>query len=474
MKVRTGYRCADCGTAASGWLGRCPFCQAWGTVVEDARPARSASSSACEPLALDAVDVDAAHVISTGVGELDRVLGGGVLPGSVTLLGGEPGIGKSTLLLQVLAALGARGVRSLLVAGEESPAQVRRRAERLGAVHPGMHVVDDTALREVFAHVEALRPDVVAVDSIQTLVDPELPGGPGSVGQVRGCAQQLVRRAKQLGVAVVVVGHVTKNGTLAGPRSLEHVVDTVLAFEGDRHHALRFLRALKHRFGSTQELGVLEMAAHGLVDVPDPSSLFLADRPASAAGSVVVPVMHGTRPLLVEVQALVGAPVDGTPRARRVAQGIDPARLAMLLAVLGERCDVAVGGSDVYASVAGGVRVADPGADLAIALAIASARSGRPVGDDVVAIGEVGLGGELRQVAHIERRLVESSRLRFEAAIVPASLPADVVSPGSLRVVRAGTLSEAIAAAFRARSRREQRAPACLNAVAGPPIALVS
>jgi DNA repair protein RadA/Sms len=367
------------------------------------------------------VDRHGAARQATGLPELDRVLGGGLVAGSVTLIGGEPGMGKSTLVLQALGALAAIGRRTLLVSAEESSAQVRLRADRLGTLAPDLLVLTETSVPAICAHVEALAPTVLAVDSIQTVHDPDGPGAPGSVGQVREVAPRLVRLAKELDVATVVVGHVTKDGALAGPRALEHIVDTVLSFEGDRHHALRMLRALKHRFGTTDELGLMEMTACGLEPVADPSALFLGDRRPGASGSVVAPVVEGARPMCVEVQALVMT--EETQMPRRVTQAVDSNRLAMLMAVLSRRAGVPVGRNDVYASVAGGVRVVDPGADLAIACALASSRTDLPVPADTVVLGEVGLGGEVRQVPQAPRRLAEARRLGFRRAIVPASSP---------------------------------------------------
>jgi DNA repair protein RadA/Sms len=389
---------------------------------------------------MSALESVGAARIETGVPELDHVLGGGLVPGSVTLLGGEPGVGKSTLLLQALGAIAASGGRCLLVSAEESVTQVRLRAERLSTLAPELLVVAENSLPVIATHIAAVEPAVVAIDSIQAVHDPDAPGAAGSVSQVREGAQRLVRIAKESDVATVLVGHVTKDGSLAGPRALEHVVDTVLSFEGDRHHALRMLRALKHRFGATDELGLMEMGTGGLTGVADPSALFLADRRAGASGSVVGAVMEGARPLCVEMQALV-APT-GAPLPRRVAQSFDSGRLAMLIAVMQQRSRIELIKHDVYASVAGGVRVSEPGADLAIALAIASARSDRPVAADTVVIGEVGLGGEVRQVPQGPRRLQEALRLGFRRAVVPLSTP-DV--PGML-LARVSTLSEALVA----------------------------
>jgi DNA repair protein RadA/Sms len=367
------------------------------------------------------------------------VLHGGLVPGSVTLLGGEPGIGKSTLLLQALAGLAGAGARCLVVTAEESAQQVRLRAERLGALPSHLWLVAETELPHVLAHLAAVEPHVVAVDSIQTVFDPALASAPGSVAQVRHCAHHLVRVAKERDLATVLVGHVTKEGGLAGPRVLEHLVDTVLSFEGESHHALRLLRTTKHRFGSTDELGLFEMTGAGLAGVPDPSALFLADRRPGTAGSVVAPVLDGQRPLLVEVQALVTPTTIPTPR--RSAQGLDTGRLSLVLAVLAQRVGEGFARDDVHTVVAGGVKVAEPGADLALALALASARSGRPIADDVVACGEVGLGGELRQVHQTARRLAEAARLGFRRAVVPASAPE---GPGGIEVLRVSTLAEAV------------------------------
>jgi len=375
----------------------------------------------------------------TGIGELDRVLGGGLVDGSVTLVGGEPGIGKSTLLLQALARMASAGRRCLLVTAEESAQQVRARAERLGAVEPELYLLSETALPHIVAAIDELAPAVVVVDSIQTIFDPSLGSAPGSVAQVRDCAHRLVREAKARGTAVVLVGHVTKDGGLAGPRVLEHVVDTVLSFEGDRLHALRLLRAVKHRFGTIAELGLFEMGDGGLVGVPDASGLLLTDRRAGVAGSVVVPVLEGTRPLLVEMQALVSQ-VDYVP-PRRAPQGVDGARLALVLAVLERHAKLPLGKCEVYASAVGGVRVVEPGADLGLALAVASSLLNKPIAESVVACGEIGLGGELRQVGQTSRRLAEAARLGFRSAIVPVSAPEP---PAGMQVLRAGTIAEAI------------------------------
>jgi DNA repair protein RadA/Sms len=443
-RTRVRYRCENCGYQAGQWLGRCTECGEWGSFGEGpvvAAPAVAPGTPLPRPVPLSEVDAHGTARRPTGCSELDRVLDGGLVAGSVTLIGGEPGMGKSTLLLQALGAMAEAGAKCLLVCGEESPAQVRLRAERLGTLDPNVFLVHETSLPAVLAHVGEMAPDVLAIDSIQTVHDPDSPGAPGSVAQVRDAAQRLVQLAKLTGIVTLLVGHVTKDGALAGPRVLEHVVDTVLSFEGDRHHSLRMLRALKHRFGSTEELGLMEMGADGLQPVADASALFLADRRAGGSGSVVVPVLEGARPLCVEVQALV---VDTpAPMPRRVAQAIDGNRLAMLLAVLQRRARIPIGLSDVYASVAGGVRVIEPGADLAVLLALASARRDKPVADDTVALGEIGLGGEIRQVPQAPRRLAEALRLGFRRAIVPPSTP-DV---RGMVLVRVDDVQDALAAA---------------------------
>ncbi len=444
-RTRSVHCCSTCGWSTPQWAGRCGGCGDWNTLVEEVvgsgpEPAVGPPESVPTPIG-EVVD-GGADARPTGVGEVDRVLGGGFVAGSVTLLGGEPGIGKSTLLLQLVGAAAARGTTSLYVSGEESVGQVRGRADRLGAIHDSLWLVSETSLPHILDHLETVQPEIVVIDSIQTLYDPTLSSAPGSVTQVRECASRLVGYAKRHGTTVLLVGHVTKEGTLAGPRVLEHVVDTVLEFDGDRHHGLRLLRASKHRFGATTEVGLLQMEGSGLVTVEDPSGLFLSDRVTGVSGSAVVATVDGNRPLLVEVQALVANSNLATPR--RSAQGVDSGRLAMLLAVLERRCGITVSGSDVYALAVGGARINDPGADLAVALAVASSLTGQPLGDDVAAVGEVGLGGELRQVSHLDRRLSEAARMGFRRAIVPQ---ATVNVPAGLEVLRAPTLRAAIALA---------------------------
>jgi DNA repair protein RadA/Sms len=447
MRGKTVFRCSDCGAAAPKWAGRCISCSAWNTLVEEldgpagAAPGAGAIRPAEAARPIRDVSIHEWSARSTGNAEVDRVLGGGLVPGSVTLLGGEPGIGKSTLLLQLLASLAAGGARALLVSGEESLQQVRLRAERLGSLPEQLWLASCTLLPEVLGHFDDVQPSIVVIDSIQTMVDPQLSSAPGSVAQVRECAHQLVRVAKDRGIAVILVGHVTKEGALAGPRVLEHVVDTVLAFEGDRHHALRLLRAVKHRFGATGELGLFEMMEEGLVGVADPSTRFLGDRRKGVTGSIVTCAMEGARPLLVEAQALVTDTTMAMPR--RSAQGVDSGRLALLLAVLDQHARIRLGACDVFASAAGGVRLTEPAADLAVALAIASAAAKRPIQPDTIAVGEVGLGGEVRSVAHIGRRLQEAARLGFTTAVVPASV---TEAPNNLRLIKVADVAAAVSA----------------------------
>jgi DNA repair protein RadA/Sms len=399
------------------------------------------------PVPLSSVDLSEAMAVPTGVDEFDRVLSGGLVPGSVTLVGGEPGIGKSTLLLQVLAARAAAGHRVLLVSAEESAHQVRLRAERLGPIPPGLLILSATDIATVIGAVVESAPELVVIDSIQAVaIGPTVPGErrvsgvPGSVTQVRECADQLISLAKAQEVATVLVGHVTKDGSLAGPRALEHMVDTVLSFEGDRHHALRLLLAVKHRFGPTGELGLFEMGDQGLNRVDDPGRLLLGDRLTGVPGGVVLPAAQGRRTLMVELQALV-TPM-GQAQPKRSVVGLDGGRLVMTLAVLVEHAGLGVRDVDVFASVAGGVRVTEPAADLAVALAVTSAATGVALPPDLAAVGEIGLSGEIRQVTNLPRRLEEAVRLGFRRVVVPASSPE---GPPGVELIRVETVAQAVA-----------------------------
>jgi DNA repair protein RadA/Sms len=434
--AKTLFVCSQCGNESPKWHGRCPGCGEWNSMVEEraADPPRGGSGGGgsslsrraakpARPVPLADVEAPSLARFETGIGELDRVLGGGIVPGSLVLIGGAPGIGKSTITGGALGNLAAAGRRVLYVSGEESAAQVRLRAERLGGHALSVPIVAETDLETVLATLEAERPDVCVVDSVQTLYAGGMTGAPGSVGQVREVAGALMRVAKERNVAVILVGHVTKEGALAGPRVLEHLVDCVLQFEGERERTYRTLRALKNRFGSTNEVGVFEMRESGLVEVADASSRFVAEATRSP-GSVVLCAMEGSRPLLVELQALV-APTELVP-PRRVANGVDRNRLALVLAVLARHAGLGLGSSDIFVSVAGGVRVDEPGADLAVALALASAARGVPLGTHdrpLAAFGEVGLTGELRYVAHADRRLAEAAKFGLEPVLSPDGGP---------------------------------------------------
>jgi DNA repair protein RadA/Sms len=444
-KPSVQYSCTECGYSAGRWFGKCPGCNAFGTLVEEVVGQVTGASAPPKPLLrLVDVQVEEAARISTGVPELDRVLGGGLVPASLVLLGGEPGVGKSTLLLSALAAI-SKDRRALLVTGEESVAQVKLRAERLGGAEQ-VEILAETELDTVCETLRAERPDVCVIDSVQTLHATELGSAPGSVAQVRESASRLLRVAKEYGVATILVGHVTKDGTVAGPRVLEHLVDCVLQFEGDKYHAHRVLRAVKNRFGSTNELGVFEMTGAGLAGVPDPSEVF-GQTVAGEAGAAVACALEGTRPILLEIQALVAQSELAMPR--RVATGVDPKRLAMIVAVLARHAGVPLGQADVFVNVAGGVRIDEPGADLAVALAIASAARRVPVREGLAAFGEIGLTGRLRTAAQAERRLEECAKLGLTHVVAPKGTPAT----GKIRVEAAETLRAAIRAGLEANGR---------------------
>jgi DNA repair protein RadA/Sms len=409
--------CTECGTASGRWLGRCPGCGEFGTMVAEAPVPRAGKTGAARaPLRLVDVVAEESERISTGVPELDRVLGGGLVPASLVLVGGEPGVGKSTLLLNALGAI-SRERRALLVTGEESVAQVKLRAARLGGCD-GVEILAETELDAVCSTIERERPAVCVIDSVQTLWSQEVGSAPGSVSQVREAAARLLRVSKESGVATFLVGHVTKDGSVAGPRVLEHLVDCVLQFEGDRYHAHRILRAVKNRFGSTNELGVFEMTGAGLIGVPDPSEVF-GKTHGGEIGAAVTCTLEGTRPLLLEIQALV-APTD-LAMPRRVGTGVDPKRLAMIVAVLSRHAGLPLGTADVFVNVAGGVRIDEPGADLGIALAIASAAKGVPVREGLAAFGEIGLTGRLRPATQADRRLEECRKFGCETVLGPGS-----------------------------------------------------
>jgi DNA repair protein RadA/Sms len=448
----TVFVCSACGTESAKWHGQCPGCGAWNTLAEEARggggrTAARAAGRAVKPVRLADVRAERHARLSTGIGELDRILGGGLVPGSIVLIGGSPGIGKSTLTSMALGNLQGAGRRTLYVSGEESAAQIRLRAERLPGAALEVPVLAETDLDTVLATLDAERPEVCVIDSVQTLHAAELTGAAGSVGQVREVADRITRLAKARGIAVLLVGHVTKEGALAGPRVLEHLVDCVLQFEGERERTYRTLRALKNRFGSTNDVGVFEMRQGGLVEVADASARFVGEA-TCAPGSAVLAAMEGSRPVLVEVQALVSQSELVPPR--RVANGIDRNRLALVLAVLGRHGGVGVGSADVFVNVAGGVRVDEPGADLAVALAVASAARGVALGGGqtpLACFGEVGLTGELRSVGHPDRRLAEASKFGLRDVIGPRESGAAVEAPTLRAALRGGLGSSSARAA---------------------------
>ena len=443
--ARIRYTCQACGHASPKWLGRCPDCGEWNTFVEEVAPAgggRARSTTPAEVVSIAEVSVQAEPRAVTGIGEFDRVLGGGIVPGSLVLIGGDPGVGKSTLVLGAAARLAGQGRPVLYVSGEESARQTRMRAERLGTMPPGLLLLAENNLDVILQAIETRTPGLVVIDSIQSVYRPDIPAAPGSVGQVRECTGSLLAVAKGRGISMLIVGHVTKEGQLAGPRVLEHLVDTVLYFEGDQHHTYRVLRATKNRFGSTNEIGVFEMGPQGLTEVLNPSTVFLAERPVATPGSTIVCALEGTRPLLLEIQALVTPTHFGMPR--RTAAGVDYNRLVLLLAVLEKRAGLHLAMHDVYASVTGGLTVDDPAADLGVAVAVASAFRDRPVEQQTVVIGEVGLAGEVRAVRQVHQRVREAARLGFRRALIPRASGGEW--PSGVEIVSVGTVAETLAA----------------------------
>lgn len=453
-RTRTAYRCTACGEQSSKWAGQCPHCQAWNSLVEElVGPRNGAARRKADARATSLADVSSTDIERwpSGIDELDFVLGGGIVPGSMVLVGGEPGIGKSTLLLQVAAQLQRTGQTALYVSAEESPRQIKMRSERLEEGAGTVRVLGETALEQILAAAANERPSVLIVDSIQTIAMDALEGAPGSVGQVRECAARLMRFAKEEGIAVMVVGHVTKDGGIAGPKTLEHVVDTVLYFEGEGSADHRVLRATKNRFGSVDEIAVFRMTERGLDPVGSPSAFFLGDRNARPAGSAVAALMEGSRPLLVEVQALATKAGFGTPQ--RVSTGFDSRRLGLLLAVLDKRAGLSFAQTDVFINVVGGLRLVEPAGDLAIASALASSVYDRPLPTDAVFIGEVGLGAEIRGVNRLDRRLAEAEQLGFTQAFVAERGSAPVRGRGKLRVRAFGDIEALFRDLFGARKR---------------------
>ncbi len=451
-KTKTVYYCTACGNETTKWQGRCPACGAWNTIVEHVEKAAPVGRAVKAPVGqsrtpqkLSEVATDSEIRFNTGMGELDRVLGGGAVAGSLVLVGGAPGIGKSTLLLQICTSLCA-GRKVLYISGEESERQLKLRAQRLGVSPDELYILSETRLSDIFEVTENLEPDILIIDSIQTLYNEDNDSSPGSISQVKDCTMSLMHLSKSQGVTVFVVGHINKDGAIAGPKVLEHMVDCVLYFEGDPNSSYRLLRAAKNRFGSTNEIGVFEMGDSGLIEVPNPSQMLLQGRPEGAAGTCVSCIMEGTRPVLAEVQALVSKTTFNVPR--RTADGFDFNRAILLLAVAEKRAGMKLSAFDAYINIIGGLRLDEPGADLPVVLAVASSYRDKPVSDDLVAIGEVGLTGEIRSVSHMNQRLAEVARLGFKKCLIPKSGADKIEIPEGLTVYQVKNLREAIEVAL--------------------------
>lgn len=451
---KTVFFCQNCGHEESKWLGQCPACKEWNTFVEEkvtvpkagnASALGPAGGAAPQPVLLTSVDTDDDERIRTGIGELDRVLGGGIVQGSLVLVGGDPGIGKSTLLLQVCQKLSAMGKKILYISGEESLKQIKLRADRMGTFSENLYLLCETNLELIRSSIERQKPDMAVIDSIQTMYNEEVSSAPGSVSQVRESTNVLLQLAKGLNIAIFIVGHVTKEGTVAGPRVLEHMVDTVLYFEGDRHVSYRILRGVKNRFGSTNEIGVFEMRREGLVEVENPSEYMLSGRPENASGSVVACAMEGTRPILMEIQALVCHSNFGMPR--RTAAGLDYNRVNLLMAVLEKRAGLPLSSYDAYVNIAGGIRMNEPASDLGIVMAIASSYKNKPVPEDTIVFGEVGLSGEVRAVTMPEQRVAEAKKLGFKVCILPEVSRKSLKNMGGqeeIRIIGVRSINQAI------------------------------
>ena len=458
-KAKTYYFCQECGYQSSGWLGRCPECGKFGTFAEEVVKAESgkwnkesAKLGVSTPKRIQEVSYSETKRIATGCGEFDRVLGGGIVPGSLLLLGGEPGIGKSTLLLQT--ALAIKDKRLLYVSGEESEQQIKMRADRLGLASEnadggrgGMYVVSETVTQRIFEHIDTVKPDLLIVDSIQTITTDDADSPAGSVSQIRQCTTEFQHYAKTTGVPVLLIGHITKDGTLAGPKVMEHIVDAVLQFEGDRHYGFRILRALKNRFGSTAEIGLFEMLGSGLHEVPNPSELLLSQRDETLSGAAVAATLEGVRPMFIEVQSLVSSAVYGTPQ--RNANGFDMRRLNMLLAILEKRCGFKLGAQDVFLNIAGGIKVNDPAIDLAVACAVLSSNVDMPVSPRYCFAAELGLNGEVRPVSRVEQRIAEADRLGFERIFISKYNARSIDKKRyKIEIVAVGVIEEAFRALF--------------------------
>ena len=455
-KTLTEYVCQSCGHRAPKWLGKCPECGGWNTLAEEkvkaTRSSRKADNRAVDGnLAQPVTSVEALsqNRLITGIGEFDRTLGGGLVEGSLVLIGGDPGIGKSTLLLQSMGEMAKSGAKVLYVSGEESPAQIKLRADRLGALSDNLLVCSEICIEEVLRVVDQVQPDALVLDSIQTFFTTDLQSAPGSIGQVREVAFKIFQDVKKRAMPALLIGHITKDGAIAGPKSLEHIVDTVIYFEGEKGHSYRILRAIKNRFGSTPEIGVFEMLPKGLVGVENPSDIFLSERPADSPGSIIVSSMEGSRPLLVEVQALVTSSSSiGMPR--RMSAGFDHNRTSLLIAIMEKRLGLNLQGEDIFINIAGGLKISEPAVDMGVAAAIAGSFRNRSVDPHTVMIGEVGLTGEVRSVMQLEARLAEAERLGFKKCVVPHSIKEDrlINKSSSLRLVPVKTLSDAFDTVF--------------------------
>ncbi len=450
---KTVFVCQSCGATSPKWMGKCPDCGGWDTFAEETQrkeashgPLKGTPAVQAKPVPIDAADLEDEIRTDTGIKEFDRVLGGGLVAGSLVLIGGDPGIGKSTLMLQALHQLSVQGHKVLYVSGEESVRQLRLRSRRLGTLSSNLLVVSEIDMESVMQIISEVKPAVAVIDSIQTMFNSDLSSAPGSVTQVRESAMRLMIMAKKSGIPIFIVGHVTKEGAIAGPRLLEHMVDTVLYFEGDRSHVFRILRAVKNRFGSTNEIGVFEMKEKGLDEVPNPSSVFLSERPGSAPGSVVTACMEGTRPILIELQALVSRSSLGTPR--RTVLGLDSNRVALLVAVMEKKLGMHLMGHDIFMNVAGGVKVYEPAVDMAIVAAVASSFLDRPVPDGNIVLGEVGLTGEVRAVSHVEIRVTETRKMGFTKCIIPESNLKRMKAVKGIEVTGAATVVQAIETLF--------------------------
>jgi DNA repair protein RadA/Sms len=433
------------------WLGKCPSCNGWNCfaeelIVDTGTDSRAEMSFDGKPMPIEDIPVSEGQRTITGIAEVDRVLGGGIVGGSAILIGGEPGIGKSTLMLQMMHNLAEKGLKVLYVSGEESASQIKLRSERIGAASKNLFVLVEVSLEKILEQIKVISPAIVVIDSIQTVYASELMSAPGSVGQVRETSSRLILFSKKNGIPVFLVGHVTKDGSIAGPKVLEHMVDTVLYFEGDSSHSYRIIRGMKNRFGPTNEIGVFEMREKGLIEVPNPSTFFLAERPQNVAGSVVVPSLEGTRPILVEIQALVSSTSFGTPR--RTAIGVDYNRVSLLVAVLDKICGLHLGGSDIFINVAGGVKVEEPAVDLGIVAAMTSSFLDKPIDAQTIVLGEVGLAGEVRAISQMEVRVKEAARLGFNRCLVPKTNATQLEKTAKIEICKIGSLKELLEILF--------------------------